>query len=70
MKNIRRIKLFRGFSVEKVVGPRGFEPPTYRLGICCSIQLSYGPQLMMHLKAVIFIIEPLTAFFFLSRINY
>lgn len=22
--------------------PKGFEPPAFRIGICCSIQLSYG----------------------------
>lgn len=26
-----------------MVGPAGFEPSTPRLGIWCSIQLSYGP---------------------------
>lgn len=27
-----------------MVGLGGFEPPAYRLGICCSIQLSYNPK--------------------------
>ena len=28
--------------IKKETFPRGFEPPTYRLGGGCSIQLSYG----------------------------
>ncbi len=30
------------FNQENLATPRGFEPPTYRLGICRSIRLSYG----------------------------
>ncbi len=30
-----------GDGKRKVVPRRGFEPPTYRLGICRSVQLSY-----------------------------
>lgn len=38
------IRMFDGEEVPSVL-PRGFEPPTPRSGIWCSIQLSYGSNL-------------------------
>ena len=30
-----------------MVIPEGLEPPTYRLGICCSILMSYGTMMIL-----------------------
>ena len=39
-------------EIEKMVTPAGFEPATYRLGICRSIRLSYGAvELLTVMKA-------------------
>ena len=35
-------RLTKGRDLEGMVIPEGLEPPTYRLGICRSILMSYG----------------------------
>ena len=36
----------RSLFTAGVARPEGFEPPAFRIGICCSIQLGYGRILL------------------------
>ena len=42
MSPVRSVSHVSGPDNQKVASPAGFEPTTPRLGIWCSIQLSYG----------------------------
>ncbi len=44
-KKARYIRAFRRryiFCLHIMARPEGFEPPAFRIGICCDIQLRYG----------------------------
>ena len=49
-----------------MVKRKGFEPPTHRLEICCSIQLSYGTGLFQNWNAKLILSSGFPKLFCLS----
>ncbi len=43
------LSAFSGFLMAR---PEGFEPPAFRIGICCDIQLRYGRKYFGALRVV------------------